>query len=122
MIKGFKIILSLLAVTLMASGCFKPRDYDYSRWYEDPEGGAGGRTVKVMSFNLRSASSNDPGERSWASRRPAVKAMLKDQNPLVMGVTMLPPSILTVPYVPMVIPAEVMVPSPVTVRAASFLT
>lgn len=85
MIKGFKIILSLLAMTLMASGCFKPRDYDYSRWYEDPDGSAGGRTVKVMSFNLRSASSNDPGQRSWTSRRPAVKAMLQEQNPLVMG-------------------------------------
>ena len=85
MIKGFKIILSLLAVTLMASGCFKPRDYDYSKWYEDPNGGDAGRSVKVMSFNLRSADSNDPGENSWTSRRPAVKAMLAAQNPLIMG-------------------------------------
>ena len=85
MIRNIKTILLLLAVAAVATACFKPRDYDYSKWYADPEGADGGRTVKVMSFNLRSASSNDPGENSWTSRRPAVKAMLAAQNPLIMG-------------------------------------
>ena len=85
MIRNIKTILALLAVTFLASACFKPSDYDYSKWYEEPNGGDAGRTVKVMSFNLRSASSNDPGENSWTSRRPAVKAMLAAQSPLVMG-------------------------------------
>ena len=85
MIRNIKTIFILLAVALSATACFKPRDYDYSKWYEDPNGGDAGRSVKVMSFNLRSASSNDPGENSWTSRRPAVKAMLAAQNPLIMG-------------------------------------
>ena len=85
MIRNIKTIFILLAVTLSATACFKPRDYDYSKWYEDPNGGDAGRTVKVMSFNIRSAGSNDPGENSWTSRRPAVKAMLAAQNPLIMG-------------------------------------
>ena len=85
MIRNIKTIFILLAVALSATACFKPRDYDYSKWYEDPNGGDAGRTVKVMSFNLRSADSNDPGENSWTSRRPAVKAMLAAQNPLIMG-------------------------------------
>ena len=85
MIRNIKTILLLLAVAAVATACFKPRDYDYSKWYEDPNGGDAGRLVKVMSFNLRSASSNDPGENSWTSRRPAVKAMLAAQNPLIMG-------------------------------------
>lgn len=85
MIRNIKTILLLLAVATVATACFKPRDYDYSKWYEDPNGGDAGRSVKVMSFNLRSASSNDPGENSWTSRRPAVKAMLAAQNPLIMG-------------------------------------
>jgi endonuclease/exonuclease/phosphatase family metal-dependent hydrolase len=85
MIRNIKTIFILLAVALSATACFKPRDYDYSKWYEDPNGGDAGRSVKVMSFNLRSADSNDPGENSWTSRRPAVKAMLAAQNPLIMG-------------------------------------
>ncbi len=85
MIKNIKTILTLLAIIFLASACHKPRDYDYSKWYEDPNGGDAGRSVKVMSFNLRSANSNDPGENSWTSRRPAVKAMLAAQSPLVMG-------------------------------------
>ena len=85
MIRNIKTIFILLAVALSATACFKPRDYDYSKWYEDPNGGDAGRTVKVMSFNIRSAGSNDPGENSWTARRPAVKAMLAAQSPLVMG-------------------------------------
>ena len=85
MIKNIKTILALLTVALLTSACFTPRDYDYSKWYEDPEGTDGGRTVKVMSFNLRSADSNDPGVNNWTARRPAVKAMLAAQSPLVMG-------------------------------------
>lgn len=85
MIRNIKTILLLLAVAAVATACFKPRDYDYSKWYADPEGADGGRTVKVMSFNLRSADSNDPGVNNWTARRPAVKAMLAAQNPLIMG-------------------------------------
>ena len=85
MIRNIKTILALLTVTFLASACFKPRDYDYSKWYADPEGTDAGRTVKVMSFNLRSADSNDPGVNNWTARRPAVKAMLAAQNPLIMG-------------------------------------
>lgn len=85
MIRNIKTIFTVLAAVLLVSSCFKPRDYDYSKWYADPEGADGGITIRVMSFNLRSADSNDPGENNWTARRPAVKAMLAAQNPLLMG-------------------------------------
>ena len=84
MIRNIKTIFILLAVALSATACFKPRDYDYSKWYEDPNGGDAGRTIKVMSFNIYSANLGE-GETSWEYRRPAVKAMLAAQSPLIMG-------------------------------------
>lgn len=78
-------VLTLLSVAACLVSCHKVRDYDYSRWYADPEGSNAGRPLNVMSFNWRTETSNDPGETSWASRRPAVAAMLKDKNPVLMG-------------------------------------
>ena len=78
-------VLTILSVAACLVSCHKVRDYDYSRWYADPEGSNAGRPLNVMSFNWRTETSNDPGETSWASRRPAVAAMLKDKNPVLMG-------------------------------------
>ena len=78
-------VLAILGVAASLVSCHKVRDYDYSRWYADPEGSNAGRPLNVMSFNWRTESSNDPGETSWESRRPAVAAMLKDKNPVLMG-------------------------------------
>ena len=78
-------VLAIIGVAAGLVSCHKVRDYDYSRWYADPEGSNAGRPLNVMSFNWRTESSNDPGETSWESRRPAVAAMLKDKNPVLMG-------------------------------------
>lgn len=77
------VIPGLLALAFCLTACHKKIDYDYSRWYKDPEG-SGGRAVQVMSFNVRGASL-DADENAWVNRRPAVKAMLKSQNPVLMG-------------------------------------
>ena len=82
------IIYKVLAISSLAAclvSCNKVRDYDYSRWYADPEGSSAGRPLNVMSFNWRTETSNDPGENSWESRRVAVAAMLKDKSPVLMG-------------------------------------
>ena len=78
-------VLAIVSVAVLLVSCHRTRDYDYSRFYVDPTGSGGGRPLNVMSFNWRTESSNDPGETSWASRRPAVAAMLKDRNPVLMG-------------------------------------
>lgn len=78
-------VLALLAIAVCLVSCRKIRDYDYSRWYADPEGFTAGRSLNVMSFNWRTATSDDPGETSWESRRPAVAAMLKEKSPVLMG-------------------------------------
>ncbi|MBP5636873.1 MAG: hypothetical protein J6X25_05090 [Bacteroidales bacterium] len=83
--RSINIVLTILSVAACLLSCQKVRDYDYSRWYADPEGSNVGRPLNVMSFNWRTESSNDPGETSWASRRPAVAAMLKDKSPVLMG-------------------------------------
>lgn len=79
-------LITLLALSVLAISCHKPRDYDYSRWYADPNAGIAGKTVTVMTFNVRAASSTaDTGERNWTARRPAVKAMLSEKSPVIMG-------------------------------------
>lgn len=79
------ILFALVAVGAALVSCNKPVDYDYSRFYVDPYSSDGGRLINVMSFNWRSESIGDEGEFSWASRRPAVAAMLKEMSPLLMG-------------------------------------
>ncbi|MCR5017872.1 MAG: hypothetical protein K6A64_03665 [Bacteroidales bacterium] len=78
-------VIWLVASVAVAASCNKPVDYDYSRFYVDPYASDGGRMISVMSFNWRSESIGDVGEFSWASRRPAVAAMLKDRSPILMG-------------------------------------
>lgn len=82
---NIKAILALAATALMLLSCRQKRDYDYSRWYADPDAGSGGRPINVMSFNWRTETSNDPGEFSWSNRRKAVAAMLKAKSPILMG-------------------------------------
>lgn len=78
--------IALLSVSLIAVACFKPRDYDYSRWYQDPSASGGGRPVTIMTFNVRSAGiTADTGDRAWEARRPGVKAMLGSISPVIMG-------------------------------------
>ena len=81
----FYKVLAISSLAACLVSCNKVRDYDYSRWYADPEGSNTGRPLNVMSFNWRTESSNDPGENSWESRRVAVAAMLKDKSPVLMG-------------------------------------
>ena len=81
-----KAIIALLALSAGLVSCHKPRDYDYSRFYVDPAGAGGGRTITVMTFNVRAASSvADVGERAWAVRRAGVKEMLASTSPVLMG-------------------------------------
>ena len=80
-----KAILAFAATALMLLSCHQKRDYDYSRWYADPNGASSGRPINVMSFNWRTETSGDPGELSWANRRKAVAAMLKAKSPILMG-------------------------------------
>ena len=82
---NIKIVLGLVFMAVCLAGCHKKMDYDYSRWYKDPEGTAGGRPVHVMSFNLRTINLDEGTENAWEYRRPAVKAMLRDKSPLLMG-------------------------------------
>lgn len=85
--KSYKrIILPLLAAILVVTGCHKKRDYDYSRWYVDPNEGDGGRKLSTMTFNVRSSSMEERYEvNTWAARRPGVKAMMSDRKPVLMG-------------------------------------
>lgn len=79
-----KSLIFLAVAVLTLPACHKKLDYDYSRWYKDPYAADAGRPVSVMSFNLRAAHI-DADENSWDNRRPAVKAMLKDRSPVLMG-------------------------------------
>ena len=80
-----KSFILLAAAVLTLSACHKKRDYDYSRWYVDPYASEAGRPLKVMSFNVRSATI-DTDENKWDNRRPAVKAMLQDRSPVLLGI------------------------------------
>ena len=82
--KYIRSLLLLAAAVLMLPACHKTRDYDYSRWYADPYADEAGRPVSVMSFNLRAAHI-DADENRWENRRPAVKAMLADKSPVLLG-------------------------------------
>jgi endonuclease/exonuclease/phosphatase family metal-dependent hydrolase len=44
---------------------------------------AGGKGLRVMTYNLRYASMK--GSEAWPDRRPAMKALLKQQAPDIMG-------------------------------------
>lgn len=80
-----KAILAFAAISLILPSCHQKVDYDYSRFYADPDGGSSGRPINVMSFNWRTETSDDPGDFSWNNRRKAVAAMLKAKNPILMG-------------------------------------
>ena len=47
---------------------------------------AGENEIKVMSFNIRTKTSNDKGINHWDSRKGACVALIKDQMPDIMGV------------------------------------
>ena len=80
-----KPLFLLASAVLTLSACHKKLDYDYSRWYVDPYAAEAGRPVSVMSFNVRAAHI-DADENRWDNRRPAVKAMIGDKSPVLLGV------------------------------------
>ena len=47
---------------------------------------AGEGEIKVMSFNVRTKTSNDKGDNHWDSRKGACVALIKDQMPDILGV------------------------------------
>ena len=47
---------------------------------------AGEGEIKVMSFNIRTKTSNDKGDNHWDSRKGACVALIKDQMPDILGV------------------------------------
>ena len=81
-----KKILFAIAIVMFAVGCGgddtptgKPATSKYKKH-------AGEGEIKVMSFNIRTKTSNDKGINHWDSRKGACVALIKDQMPDIMGV------------------------------------
>lgn len=77
--KAIRILTAMMFVALVAASCQKsdPANPDP---YPVKEA-----TYSIMSFNVRNSAMSDTGDRSWASRLPAVVAMLNEQNPDLVG-------------------------------------
>ena len=81
-----KKILFAIAIMMFAVGCGgddtptgKPATSKYKKH-------AGEGEIKVMSFNIRTKTSNDKGDNHWDSRKGACVALIKDQMPDILGV------------------------------------
>ena len=81
-----KKILFAIAIVMFAVGCGgddtptgKPATSKYKKH-------AGEGEIKVMSFNIRTKTSNDKGDNHWDSRKGACVALIKDQMPDILGV------------------------------------
>ena len=81
-----KKILFAIAIMMFAVGCGgddtptgKPATSKYKKH-------AGEGEIKVMSFNVRTKTSNDKGDNHWDSRKGACVALIKDQMPDILGV------------------------------------
>ena len=81
-----KKILFAIAIVMFAVGCGgddtptgKPATSKYKKH-------AGEGEIKVMSFNVRTKTSNDKGDNHWDSRKGACVALIKDQMPDILGV------------------------------------
>ncbi len=95
---NFKIISALAALLMIGSGCSK--NIDNSFFIPGPEGDAGSGSgtgtivpdviaanqVKVISFNVRTATVDKGTAHAWDKRKTAVVALLKKENPSLFGV------------------------------------
>ena len=82
-----KKILFTIAIVMFAVSCgdnnSTPAGKDPTSKYKKF---AGENEIKVMSFNIRTKTSNDKGINHWDSRKGACVALIKDQMPDIMGV------------------------------------
>ena len=82
-----KKILFTIAIVMFAVSCgdnnSTPAGTDPTSKYKKF---AGENEIKVMSFNIRTKTSNDKGINHWDSRKGACVALIKDQMPDIMGV------------------------------------
>lgn len=79
------IIPVILVLAAALTSCIRKVDYDYSRWYRSDEDADGLRKMSVMTFNVRTASEEDTGDRAWSVRKKGVVEMMKTIHPIVMG-------------------------------------
>lgn len=81
-----KTLFLLLSVVLLASSCGnpsetptpKPSTSKYQKYAKENE-------IKIMSFNVRTKTSNDEGINHWDQRKEACVAVVKDHKPTIIG-------------------------------------
>ena len=81
-----KTLFLLLSVVLLASSCGnpsetptpKPPTSKYQKYAKENE-------IKIMSFNVRTKTSNDTGINHWDERKEACVAVVKDYKPTIIG-------------------------------------
>ena len=81
-----KTLFLLLSVVLLASSCGnpsetptpKPPTSKYQKYAKENE-------IKIMSFNVRTKTSNDTGINHWDERKEACVAVVKDHKPTIIG-------------------------------------
>lgn len=81
-----KTLFLLLSVVLLASSCGnpsetptpKPPTSKYQKYAKENE-------IKIMSFNVRTKTSNDEGVNHWDQRKEACVAVVKDHKPTIIG-------------------------------------
>jgi endonuclease/exonuclease/phosphatase family metal-dependent hydrolase len=81
-----KKILFLLSIAMLVVGCGnpsetptpKPPTSKYQKYAKENE-------VKIMSFNVRTKTSNDTGINHWDERKEACVALVKDHKPTIIG-------------------------------------
>lgn len=78
------ICLSLVACSKQTGNRKPDKPSKDDEQKEEPAGGTA--TLTVMSFNIRhTGESSDTGDKAWTKRKEAVVAMLKDQDPDLVG-------------------------------------
>ena len=81
-----KKILFALTILMLASSCGnqtetpapKPPTSKYQKYAKENE-------IKIMSFNVRTKTSNDEGVNHWDQRKEACVAVVKDHKPTIIG-------------------------------------
>ena len=81
-----KKILFALSILMLASSCGnqtetpapKPPTSKYQKYAKENE-------IKIMSFNVRTKTSNDEGINHWDQRKEACVAVVKDHKPTIIG-------------------------------------
>ena len=75
-----RLLLCLLPLCLLASACSGSADPD------DNNGSAEPYYLNIMQFNIRYINNEDKGDNHWTVRKNAIKAMVNDQQPDVIGI------------------------------------